>query len=69
MGLDPDARREAIKAELRQLRNVFRTDETFGIEKIIDPRDTQRYLQEFVERAYQVFPCEIERKPLYGVRP
>ncbi|MXX32649.1 MAG: propionyl-CoA carboxylase [Chloroflexi bacterium] len=66
---DPEAKREAIEAELRQLRSVFRTAETFGIEEVIDPRETRRYLQEFVERAYKVLPYELERTPLYGVRP
>ena len=66
---DPDAKREEIEADLRQLRNVFLTAETFGIEEIIDPRQTRSYLQQFVERAYKVLPHELESKPLYGVRP
>ncbi len=66
---DPDAKREEIESDLRQLRNVFRTAETFGIEEIIDPRKTRSYLQAFVERAYKVLPYELEQKPLYGVRP
>ncbi len=66
---DPEAKREEIEADLRQLRNVFLTAETFGIEEIIDPRKTRSYLQQFVERAYKVLPHELESKPLYGVRP
>ena len=66
---DPDAKREEIEAELRELRNVFLTAETFGIEEIIDPRETRSHLQRFVERAYQVLPHELGKKPLYGVRP
>ena len=32
----------------------FRTAEAFGIEDIIDPRDTRRLLCEWVEMAYDV---------------
>ena len=66
---DPAARREEIESDLRSLRSVFRTAETFGIEEIIDPRQTRSYLQQFVERAYKVLPYELEPKPTYGVRP
>ena len=66
---DPAAKREEIEADLRSLRSVFRTAETFGIEELIDPRETRSYLQAFVERAYKVLPYELAPKPLFGVRP
>ncbi len=66
---DPAAKREEIEADLRSLRSVFRTAETFGIEELIDPRETRSYLQAFVERAYKVLPYELNPKPLFGVRP
>ena len=66
---DPAAKREEIEADLRSRRSVFRTAETFGIEQIIDPRETRSYLQAFVERAYKVLPYELNPNPLLGVRP
>ena len=31
--------------------NIFRTAEAFGVEEIIDPRDTRSHLERFVEMA------------------
>jgi hypothetical protein len=36
------------------VRSPFRTAEKFGIEDIIDPRDTRPMLCEFIEAAYRV---------------
>lgn len=44
---DPDARRAEITARLERLRSPFRTAEAFGVDEIIDPRDTRRLLCEF----------------------
>ena len=38
---DPDGRRREIEEMLNELRSPFRTAESFGIEEIIDPRDTR----------------------------
>lgn len=48
---DPDARRAEIEARLDRLRSPFRTAEAFGVEDIIDPRDTRLLLCEFAELA------------------
>ena len=51
---DPAAKLAEIKARLEQVRSPFRTAEKFGIEDIIDPRDTRPLLCEFVDHAYRV---------------
>lgn len=48
---DPVARLAEIKARLNQVRSPFRTAEKFGIEEIIDPRDTRRELCAFANLA------------------
>jgi hypothetical protein len=45
---DPDRRRREIEDMLNELRSPFRTAEGFGIEDIIDPRDTRPLLCEWV---------------------
>jgi len=53
---DPDAKRRELEAKLEALRSPFRTAESFGIEEIIDPRDTRPLLCEWVRMAYDVLP-------------
>lgn len=53
---DPDARRREIEQRLDALRSPFRTAEAFGIEEIIDPRDTRPLLCEWVATAYDLLP-------------
>ena len=48
---DPQAALVSINARLEALRSPFRTAETFGVEEIIDPRETRPLLCEFAERA------------------
>ena len=50
---DPAAHLEAIRARLNLLRSPFRTAEKFGIEDIIDPRETRPRLCEFAELAWR----------------
>jgi acetyl-CoA carboxylase carboxyltransferase component len=59
---DPDARRRAIEDNLNRFRSPLRTAEAFGIEEIIDPRDTRRLLCEWVEAAYALLPSELGPK-------
>lgn len=42
-----------IEERLNRLRSPFRTAEAFGIEEIIDPRDTRHLLTEWVALAYE----------------
>ena len=51
---DPSARRREIEERLGQYRSPFRTAEAFGIEEIIDPRDTRPLLCDWVEIAYSL---------------
>ena len=56
---DPAARRAEIEARLNAVRSPFRTAEAFGIEEIIDPRDTRGILCEWVEMAYGLLPSQL----------
>jgi acetyl-CoA carboxylase carboxyltransferase component len=59
---DPDARRREIEDSLNRFRSPLRTAEAFGIEEIIDPRDTRPLLCEWVEAAYGLRPSELGPK-------
>jgi methylmalonyl-CoA decarboxylase subunit alpha len=48
---DPDALRREIEARLREEASIWRTAEAFGVEEIIDPRDTRRVLCEWLAVA------------------
>ncbi|MFN3516289.1 MAG: acyl-CoA carboxylase subunit beta [Novosphingobium sp.] len=50
---DPQAHLEAIRERLGRLRSPFRTAERFGIEDIIDPRETRPLLCEFADLAWR----------------
>jgi len=45
---DPAAELAKIKARLANVSSPFRTTEAFGVENIIDPRDTRAWLCEFI---------------------
>ena len=59
---DPDARRREIEDALNEFRSPLRTAEAFGIEEIIDPRDTRRLLCDWVQAAYALLPAELGPK-------
>lgn len=59
---DPAARRREIEERLGEVRSPFRTAEAFGIEEIIDPRDTRPLLCEWIETAYELLPSELGPK-------
>jgi len=65
---DPAARRREIEDLLNQFRSPLRTAEAFGVEEIIDPRDTRPLLCEWVEGAYGMLPSELGPKKR-SVRP
>lgn len=48
---DPDRRLQELMARFEAIRSPLRTAETFGIEEVIDPRDTRPLLCEWVELA------------------
>lgn len=53
---DYDARLAEIRDRLNRIRSPFRTAERFGIEDIVDPRDTRPLLCEFAELAWRRLP-------------
>lgn len=50
---DPAAHLAAIRERLNRVRSPFRTAEKYGIEDIIDPRDTRPLLCEFADLAWR----------------
>ena len=66
---DPKARELEIEAELRALASPFRTAEAFGVEEIIDPRETRPYLCRFIDAAQGRLRTTLGPKPRFGVRP
>lgn len=65
---DPAARTREIETMLNELRSPFRTAEGFGIEEIIDPRETRPLLCDWVALAYELLPTELGVKRR-GLRP
>jgi len=59
---DPAARRRELEDMLEQYRSPLRTAEAFGIEEIIDPRDTRPLLCEWIEQAYELLPSQLGPK-------
>jgi acetyl-CoA carboxylase carboxyltransferase component len=67
---DPVTLRAEIEERLNAVRSPFRTAERFGIEEIIDPRDTRPLLCEWSERAHELIRYELAGGPKRrGVRP
>ena len=51
---DPEALRAELEARLASLRSPLLTAEAFGIEEIIDPRETRPLLVEWARRAWEI---------------
>jgi acetyl-CoA carboxylase carboxyltransferase component len=66
---DPKQREAELEAELREYGSPFRTAEAFGVEDIIDPRETRAYLCRFINAAQGRLKTDIGLKPRAGVRP
>src|SRR5262249_32292401 len=64
----PDAWRRQRGERLNALRSSSRTAEAFGVEEIIDPRDTRPLLCDWVATAYDVLPTQLGPKRR-GCRP
>ncbi|GAC1487207.1 MAG: propionyl-CoA carboxylase subunit beta [Solirubrobacteraceae bacterium] len=60
--------RAEIEERLNAVRSPFRTAERFGIEEIIDPRDTRRLLCDWAQRAHELILHELGPKRR-GLRP
>ena len=65
---DPAALKHEIEERLSQFTSPFLTAEKFGIEEIIDPRDTRPLLCEWIETAYRLLPSQLGPKKR-GIRP
>src|ERR1700722_8396422 len=66
---DPAALLTEIRARLDAVRNPMRTAERFGIEEIIDPRETRPLLCDWVRDAYAVLRGSPPGRPTFGLRP
>ncbi len=66
---DPDQKRRELEESLNLLRSPFRTAEAFGVEEMIDPRDTRPLLCQFVEIAQEVIRTQVGPKWRVGMRP
>ena len=67
---DPVALREEIRERLDAVRSPFRTAERFGVEEIIDPRDTRPLLCDWAERAHELVAHDVAAGPkARGLRP
>ena len=56
---DPAQLKAEISERLEAVRSPFRTAESFGVEKLIDPRDTRPLLTEWVADAYRVLATDL----------
>jgi len=65
---DAQAEIERIRRTLSAVTSPFRTAERFGVQDLIDPRDSRPLLCEWVQDAYRVLP-ELTGRPAFGTRP
>lgn len=66
---DPDGLRAELEAKLASLRDPILTAEAFGVEEIIDPRETRPLLIEFARRAFEIVTAESRGPKSRGMRP
>jgi acetyl-CoA carboxylase carboxyltransferase component len=66
---DAKARERELEAELRAMASPFRTAEAFGVEEIVDPRETRPYLCRFIDAAQARIRTTLGPKAKFGVRP
>jgi acetyl-CoA carboxylase carboxyltransferase component len=59
---------ERIRRTLSAVTSPFRTAERFGVQDLIDPRDSRALLCDWVQDAYRVLP-ELTGPPAFGTRP
>jgi acetyl-CoA carboxylase carboxyltransferase component len=65
---EPEALRAELEARLASLRSPLLTAEAFGIEEIVDPRDTRPLLVEWARRAWELLPARLGPRSR-GLRP
>lgn len=59
---EPQLLRDRLVGELKYLENPFLTAEKFGINDIIDPRETRPILCDWVKQAYRILPEQVGPK-------
>lgn len=59
---NPDERRRELEGMLEQFRSPLRTAEAFGIEEVVDPRNTRPILCDWVKLAYEIIPTQLGPK-------
>ncbi|SDP71712.1 carboxyl transferase domain-containing protein [Desulforhopalus singaporensis] len=65
---DREAELERLNKEMENIASPFRTAEHFGVQNMIDPRDSRPLLCEWVKDAYYRLP-QMLGKPSFGTRP
>jgi len=66
---DPKQREQELEEELRAYGSPMRTAAAFGVEDMLDPRETRPYLCRFVELAQSRLRTDVGPKFTSGVRP
>ena len=66
---DPKKREQELEEELRAYGSPLRTAAAFGVEDILDPRETRPYLCRFVELAQSRLKTDVGPTYMAGVRP
>ena len=65
---DPPAELTRLSAQVAAVASPFRTAEHFGVQDIIDPRESRPLLCEWVRDAYRILPEQLG-PPSFGTRP
>ena len=65
---DPERELERLRTQLAAVASPFRTAEHFGVQDLIDPRDSRALLCDWVADAYRLLP-ELTGRPSFGARP
>ena len=66
---DPAQKEAEIEADIRRQTSPFLTAEAFGVEDMIDPRETRPYLCSFLEAAQIGMRTRLGPRLRAGVRP
>ena len=66
---DPDAKRAEIEQRLHAISSPFRNAHAFGVEDIIDPRETRPLLVDFLEDAWPVLLNQLGHRSGLSYRP
>ncbi|KXP04873.1 acetyl-CoA carboxylase family protein [Tsukamurella tyrosinosolvens] len=65
---DPAVELERLSNEIEAVSSPLRTAERFGVQDIIDPRESRPLLCDWVHDAYRLLPDKLGR-PSFGMRP